>query len=60
MAIPSDHMRRARLDMPGGFEFALAEVGRGWAKTAGAIELNLADSHAHFAELNITGTGVMR
>src|SRR5262249_59963061 len=33
---------RARLDMPGGFEFVLAEVGRGWAKTAGAIELNLA------------------
>jgi hypothetical protein len=50
---------RARLDMPGGFEFILAEVGRGWAKTTGAIALNLADSHAHFAELNITGTGVI-
>jgi hypothetical protein len=44
----------------GGFEFTLAEVGRGWAKTNGAIKLNLADSHAHFAELNITGTGVIR
>jgi hypothetical protein len=51
---------RARFDMPNGFEFTLAEVGRGWAKTNGAIELNLADSHAHFAELNITGTGVIR
>lgn len=51
---------RARFDMPDGFEFTLAEVGRGWAKTTGAIELNLADSHAHFAELNITGTGVIR
>ncbi|HEY8032130.1 MAG TPA: DUF1326 domain-containing protein [Methylocella sp.] len=51
---------RARFDMPEGFEFTLAEVGRGWAKTSGAIELNLADSHAHFAELNITGTGVIR
>ena len=51
---------RARFNMPDGFEFTLAEVGRGWAKTNGAIELNLADSHAHFAELNITGTGVIR
>jgi hypothetical protein len=51
---------RARFNMPNGFEFTLAEVGRGWAKTMGAIKLNLADSHAHFAELNITGTGVIR
>src|ERR1700730_4203849 len=51
---------RARFNMPDGFEFTLAEVGRGWAKTNGAITLNLADSHAHFAELNITGTGVIR
>ncbi len=51
---------RARFDMPNGFEFTLAEVGRGWAKTKGAIVLHLADSHAHFAELNITGTGVIR
>ncbi|MGH6934784.1 MAG: DUF1326 domain-containing protein, partial [Methylocella sp.] len=51
---------RARFDMPNGFEFTLAEVGRGWAKTSGAIELDLADSHAHFAELDITGSGVVR
>jgi hypothetical protein len=51
---------RARFNMPDGFEFTLAEVGRGWAKTNGPIELNLGDSHAHFAELNITGTGVIR
>ena len=51
---------RARFNMPNGFEFTLAEVGRGWAQTKGAIKLNLADSHAHFAELNITGTGVIR
>jgi hypothetical protein len=43
-----------------GQRFTLAEVGRGWAKTNGAITLNLVDSHAHFAELNITGNGVIR
>ena len=51
---------RVRVDMPGGFEFNLAEFGRGWAKTMGAIKLNLDNSHAHFAELDITGTGVIR
>ena len=50
---------RARSDLPNGFEFTLAEAGRGWANTAGAIKLNLADSHAHFAKLHITGTGVV-
>ncbi|HKS94241.1 MAG TPA: DUF1326 domain-containing protein [Gammaproteobacteria bacterium] len=50
---------RARIDMPNGFEYRLAEAGRGWAKTFGAIKLNLADSHAHFAKLHIAGTGVI-
>jgi hypothetical protein len=51
---------RARFDMPNGFEFTLAEAGRGWATTSGAIELKLADSHAHFAKLHMTGSGVVR
>ena len=51
---------RARFDLPNGFEFALAEAGRGWANTSGVIKLNLTDSHAHFAKLHITGTGVVR
>ena len=51
---------RAQIGMPEGFEYTLAEAGRGWAKTTGAIRLNLADSHAHFAKLDITGAGVVR
>jgi len=27
----------------------MAKVGRGWAKTWDPIELNLSDSHTHFA-----------
>src|SRR5215469_16060904 len=50
----------ARINLPNGFEFTVAEVGRGWAKTHGGIQFNLADSHAHFALMNITGTGVIR
>jgi hypothetical protein len=51
---------RARIEMPNGFEYTVAEAGRGWATTMGAIKLALADSHAHFAELDITGSGVVR
>jgi hypothetical protein len=51
---------RARIDLPGGFEYAVAEVGRGWATTSGAVALELEDSHAHFAHLHMTGDGVVR
>jgi hypothetical protein len=51
---------RAQIGMPDGFEYSLAEVGRGWANTKGAIVLNFTDTHAHFAPLHITGAGVVR
>lgn len=50
---------RARIELPHGFEYALAEAGRGWAKTDGPIPLALADSHAHFAALHMTQSGVV-
>jgi len=50
---------RAQIRLPEGFEYDVAELGRGWATTQGPIELELADSHAHFAELNMTGQGVV-
>ncbi len=53
-----DH--RISIDMPDGFEFTSAEVGRGWAHTFGPIRQDLSDSHAHFANLHLTGTGVVR
>ncbi len=53
-----DH--RIRIDMPEGFEFTSAEAGRGWAHTFGPIKYDLSDSHAHFANLHLTGTGVVR
>ncbi len=50
---------RVRIDMPQGFEFRLAEAGRGWAHTSGPVRIDLANSHAHFARLHITGSGVV-
>jgi hypothetical protein len=51
---------QARINLPNGFEYNVAEIGRGWAKATGAIELDLKDSHAHFAHLHMTGSGVVR
>jgi hypothetical protein len=51
---------QARIDLPQGFEYTRAEVGRGWATTYGAIKLSLNDSHAHFAHMHMTQDGVVR
>jgi hypothetical protein len=51
---------RAHIHLPHGFEYDKCEVGRGWADiTQGPIKFRLKDSHAHFANLHMTGTGVV-
>lgn len=51
--------QRARINLPNGFEYDVAEQGRGWAKTHGPVDVQLEDSHAHFAVLDMTGSGVV-
>jgi len=51
---------RARFDLPNGFEYSIAEAGRGWAKMSGPIPFDLADSHAHFVNMHISSAGVIR
>ena len=50
---------RIRIDSPNGFEFRLAEVGRGWSRTAAPMKIDLADSYGHFCELNLSQSGVI-
>lgn len=51
---------RARIDLPHGFEYRVAEVGKATTRTKGAINLTGTEgSHAHFCALHITGTGVL-
>ncbi len=50
---------RVRIDMPNGFEYSLAEAGRGWSKTNGSIQLDLSDSHGHFTILHLNQSGVV-
>ena len=50
---------RARINLPQGFEYDVCEVGRGWAQTQGPVDVQLSDSHAQFAELHLTESGVV-
>lgn len=49
---------RAQIRLPNGFEYDVAEMGRGWAKTSGPVDVQLSDSHAHFAKIDMTDRGV--
>jgi hypothetical protein len=55
----SGEEHRARINLPDGFEYDTAEIGRGWAETQGPLRVSLADSHAQFAPLHITESGVV-
>ncbi len=51
---------RARIDLPGGFEYTIAEIGRGWTKATGPIAYELSDSYGQFAELHLGPHGIIR
>ena len=49
---------RAEIRLPNGFEYDIAEMGRGWANTRGPVDVQLSDSHAHFAKIDMNQDGV--
>lgn len=53
------HEHRVRIDMVGGFEYTLAEIGRGWSKTSGPIAYELADPYGQFAPLHLNQSGIV-
>jgi len=51
---------RARIDMPDGFEYRIAEIGSGTTTTTGEISLKRSqNSHAQFAEMHLSNKGVV-
>jgi hypothetical protein len=50
---------RARIELPHGFEFRVAEAASGRTKATGKISLDLKDSHAHFANIRLSQKGVV-
>lgn len=51
---------RARIDLPFGKEFALAEVASGTTRATGKIPLDFARTHAHLVRNRLTSSGVVR
>lgn len=51
---------RARIDLPHGFEYALAEVASASGRSQAPVEVAFDHSHGHFAELHMTNSGVVR
>ena len=49
---------RARINLPSGFEYDVCEVASGRTRTQGAVALSLENSHAYFAKLHLTQSGV--
>ena len=52
---------RARIEIPDGFEFTIAEMASGSVKTQSRIELpNNNGTHSHLAELHLNNSGIIR
>lgn len=50
---------RARIDLPHGFEYRLAEIGSGTTRATGAIKLDLTNSYGQFAHIHLSNKGVI-
>lgn len=51
---------RARIDLPHGFEYSLAEIGSGTTNANGQIKLDLKKTYAQFANIHLSNKGVVR
>ncbi len=50
---------RVRIDLPKGFEYRVAEIGRGFTRTRGELRIELDDTYGQFNELHLTQRGVV-
>ena len=51
---------RVRIEQPNGFEFTVAEIGRGWSKTKGPLSYELSDTYGQFANIHLCQSGIVR
>ena len=51
---------RARIDLPHGFEYLLAEMGSASSSVKGPIAMELKNSYGQFAELHLSDSGMVR
>jgi hypothetical protein len=54
------HEHRVRINLPEGFEYTLAEIGRGWTNSDGSpVKMQLSDSYGQFSRLHLSQDGVV-
>ena len=51
---------RARIDIPAGFEYSIAEIGRGWTTAWNPIKMELSDTYGQFANIHLSQSGIVR
>lgn len=51
---------RARIDLPNGFEYEIAEIGSGTSRSRGKVVVELKDTYAQFAQLHMNNHGIVR
>jgi hypothetical protein len=51
---------RARIELPEGFEYAVAEIGSASSKTKGPVVVEIEDKYGEFAHLHLNNNGVVR
>lgn len=51
---------RARIELPDGFEYEVAEIGSGSGRSSGSVPMELENSYAQFARLHLSNAGVIR
>lgn len=54
------NQHRARIDLTDGFEYTLAEIGRGWNTTTSPMKIQLSDTYGQFAQLHLSQSGIVR
>ncbi len=51
---------RARIDLPHGFEYEIAEIGSASSRSRGNLAIELNNSYAQFADLHLNNKGPVR
>jgi hypothetical protein len=51
---------RARINLPNGFEYTVAEVGSSTFRSTGPVQMSFEDRYAQFAHLHLNNQGVVR
>ena len=51
---------RARIELPAGFEYSVAEMGSGTSSVKGQIQMELEKSYGQFANLHLSTNGIIR